>query len=175
MVECPKCSREFKKTGLHGHLKWVHDLQGEELESAYREAISEQQAEQEPEAAASAEEQNREDREARPVPGSHGNQRAPQREEREPVEQRYAHGDRSERKPLREAVDELRRARERRRAVEDAMETKTESGGLFKRNRQTIPANETWAELLEEAEEAEADALDHLKRQVEHYEVDRSV
>lgn len=48
MVTCPICKDEFKDLrGLNGHLRFKHDLEGEELDRVYGKAKEEQREEQE--------------------------------------------------------------------------------------------------------------------------------
>ena len=41
MVTCPKCRKEFAANGLYGHLKYKHQLEGEQLEEVHRKATEE--------------------------------------------------------------------------------------------------------------------------------------
>jgi len=41
MVACPKCHREFSTNGLYGHLKYKHQIDGEDLEKLHRETVAE--------------------------------------------------------------------------------------------------------------------------------------
>lgn len=41
MVMCPKCRKEFSTNGLYGHLKYKHQLEGEDLEKLHRETVAE--------------------------------------------------------------------------------------------------------------------------------------
>jgi len=186
MHDCPLCEREFTPAGLHGHLRFSHDLRGEDLEAAYEEATgnrpgaarkepqqpdqrpsgqSKEQPDQQPQDPQESVEEPNEDgnqlgREARPVPGSV--KRARSRESRGGPPEHISD-------PVERALDEYREARERRRAVEHAMDTKR--SGLFGDEQ---PANETWTELLEDCREAEEQARNDLHRLVRHREVDRS-
>lgn len=82
--------------------------------------------------------------------------------------------ERSRRHPLRSAVERLRRARARKQAVKEEMETEKSASGLFQSSGEEVPANPTWRELLEECEAEVEAARKELHRQVEHHEVDRS-
>lgn len=202
MCECPKCNRSFQKAGLHGHLRFSHGLRGEELQEAYQQALEEpsgqpseqhpeqpsgqrpeQLNEQPPEQQGSGEGEEGEtkgDSRTLPVPRmpdsstgqgsaerseeSHGRQRR-QKERQRGRESRGVVERQSRRDPLREAAERLRRARERRRTIEEEMET---SGLLEKK-----PANDTWAELLEESQEEEKEAQKALRREVRMHEAAR--
>jgi hypothetical protein len=194
-VECPECGEPYTPQGLHGHLR-AHGLRGDDLESTYRQALRDggsapvrrEVAEEsgsvpeEPEDGSeteSTEQAGNPDR--RPVPGQVSSpSESPagiedQEDGKGPSESSGRdRPSRDQHDPIAHAADRLAAARQRREAVEDVMETKT-TGGLWKSRQEEVPANETWADLLEECKAEEKAARKELKRQIEHREVDRSV
>jgi len=193
-VECPDCEEPYTPQGLYGHLR-AHGYSGEELETTYREAIrngrsvpsrrdDEVRSDVEGPGSRSEDETTGQDDTqgdasvgSRSVPGTpDGPAGAGEQEGQEgPTEKAgQGHPPGVDREPIARAADRLAFARQRRKAVEEAMETET-TGGAFSPSRSEVPANDTWADLLEECEAKEQAARKELKRQVEHREVDRSV
>lgn len=76
--------------------------------------------------------------------------------------------------PVMRAADRARRARMRRRIVEETMETKeVEQEDLFITpfdTKEEVPANDTWGDLLEKCEWEEERAIEELKDVVYHTE-----
>lgn len=82
MYKCPHCEGSFKKRGLHGHLRLRHGLDGDELDSAYTEALDEGTVEPVDETAEEAASEPNEGDEVRAVPS--GGESPSKEEESEP-------------------------------------------------------------------------------------------
>lgn len=175
MANCPKCNREFSNPGLHGHLRFSHGLDGEELEQAYSEAI--QQAESKAESYPSKQ-SRRPNGSSKEAEGSQesgeGARPASGPDTTRGGDDRPDERDRPNNDPLHSRLEDLRKARERRRTVEEVMETAGGSSSFFPSRSKNRPANRTWEELLEECAEKEKRYEEALRRQVRHHEVDRS-
>jgi len=194
-VECPECGEPYTPQGLYGHLR-AHGFSGKELETIYREATrngrSAPSRRTDTEVGSGVEEssdavglqntdqddtQDDASSSSRPTPGTPDSPTdAEDQESQEGPAEEAGQGrpPGKDREPIARAADRLALARQRRKAVEEAMETET-TGGLLPGSRGDVPANDTWADLLEECQAKEQAARKELKRQVEHREVDRSV
>lgn len=200
MVQCPECGEEYSPQGLYGHLRMQHGLSGADLQQTYENSLKGDIFEEEPEADGSAgeegepvgdgapaaeseepveatKEEGKEESfdpapaDAEEQPDSPSEERrekeSREREQREPMRTEF-----EERGALARAAERLRRARTRRRVVEEAMETKEEvvNERFFEDETEEVPANATWSYLLEACAEEEARALEDLKNQVFHTE-----
>lgn len=176
MAKCPKCNRDFSNPGLHGHLRFSHGLEGEELEQAFDEATKEPTEEPKGHLSKQDEQPNGSPKEAqstqengkgaRPASGPS----TPQRGGSQPDER-----DRLGRDPLRRRLEKLRKARERRRAVEEVMETSSNSRSFLpSSSKKERPANRTWQELLEECAEEEKNCEEALRSEVRVHEAARA-
>lgn len=162
-VRCPECSEEFSRPGLHGHLRFAHNMSTEEANRAFEEATG-QEVKGRPDRSSGREKKEDETEgevapEGAEAPTADSLREAVDREEREPEDRSI---EKQARRRFYEELERYRRAKARHRAAEEI----ASGSGLWGQDKAE-------REICAECEEEMRDAKEEANKALKHLQVAR--